>query len=543
VVAPVRKGHTNVLIITAVMLGLGLTGLMIGLAGNVAKNVEESVRTNTVYMKGDTLADFIQTHHTEQAMNWSFYQTSYELAWATDKNVKEWDKDYIPSISEIETELLDKATEDFRDNYLDDVDVPPECQLVVPDFEYITHNNTGMGYGVEGINYTSQSDGAVAVSCSKPRARYEDHFAPNMTDFSATNRFFYMYNMTQHLVKADGFRDIIADTVRNSSNYAIALNEEHAGDCLTSDCAEQKNGANIPYMSWDDVEDDFVHEQAELAADDLEEELQRWNDGDGPYAGFEQNFIDLDDRYHDLNVTFKTAIDYDVIDKTPRSVYTDDQKDQDWHVSDCTGTCSTTWDTWTCSTSCGPVGSPPAGTCPVQDGGENNDICSESSMVTAETRGADGLWTEDPWTLNDGETHSTDPFPLVSFDNQMDPFEQGWDTRVRGHPDPDCGDSPDCDGEGVGLCGTCQEFHNHNGVTQRTRSVWEINQIRATARVTVIINDTSYRTPTDKGHINMSFRTEYTQEQEWNFQGGHDDVTHPDGVYECSDADFYGRVC
>lgn len=542
-----RKGHTNVLIITSVMLGLGLSGLMIGLAGNVAKNVEQSVRTNTVYMKGDTLADFIRTHHTEQAMNWSFYQTSYELAWDTTRPIKEWDKDNIPSMQDIEDELLQKATNDFRDDYLDDVDVPSECELSVPDFDYITHNNTGMGYGVEGINYTSQSDGTVAVACSKPRAGYEDHFAPNMTDFSAENRFFYMYNMTKYLVKSDGFRDIIADTVRNSSNVSIAHNEEFAGNCYTNDCEELKDGANIAYPDWSDVEDDFVHKQAELAADDLEDELQRWNDGDGPYAGFQENFIDLDDRYHDLNVTFETAIDYDVVDKTPWSVYTDDQKDEDWHVSDCTGTCSTTWDTWTCSTSCGPTGSPPAGTCPVQDGGEDNDICSTSSMVAAEERGANGLWTEDPWALSDSEidnnVYSTDPYPLVSFGNQMNPLFEEKDARVRAHSPPDCGDAPECNGQNTGLCGTCQEFHNHNGVTQRTRSVWEINEIRATATVTVIIEDRAFRTPTDQGHINMTFRTEYTQEQQWDFQGDHDAVDHPDGVYDCSDAAFYGRVC
>jgi hypothetical protein len=175
--------------------------------------------------------------------------------------------------------------------------------------------------------------------------------------------------------------------------------------------------------------------------------------------------------------------------------------------------------------------------------------CDTSDFGDPEQRGADGLWTEDPWSLShdeiENDDYTDDPFPGVETVHGMEPITEAWSEPVLGnnYPDPECGDF-DC-GEGSSQCGSCDtdSIHAHNGVDQRTRAQWEIDELTAIVTVRIIAEDATFRTPRQEGHRNMTFEAEYTQQQTWNFQGGHDAVDRPDGEFDCSDGDFYGRVC
>ncbi len=545
----VKKGHTNTLIIAAFIIGLGVAGLMYALPGAVSGDVENIVRSNSVFLKADTAANYIEEDYMNDSMNWSFYQTSHTFGEDTDPAVKTWGPDSVASINNINSSFLDRATEDFQDNYLSDTDIPSECSLDASLVEFITHNITSTAFGVEGINYTAYTETPIKIVCDKPRARVEDYFASNITYFSAQNRFFYLANVTRHVAMADGFRDIIANTVRNSSNWAEARWIKDVGKCLDSEDCTENTDRLTDYRTWDSVEEQFEHKQAAIANPELEEELMRWLGGGGPYAGFQEGFTSLDDRYEDINITVETGIEYQVESVTEETV---DEKDEGWEVYNCYQTCSDgdVDDQRSCISStatCDADEPSPDAHCTNNPDGEQ--WCDTSDFGEPEKRDAGDIWTEDPWSLSHSEIengdHTDDPFPEVESVHGMEPITESWYEPILGGepPDPECGDQS-C-GTGSSECGSCEtdSIHAHNGVEQRTRAQWEINELTATVTVTIIAEDRSYRTPRREGHRNMTFQAEYTQEQTWNFEGGHDAVERPEGEFDCSDADFYGRVC
>lgn len=545
----VRKGYTSVMVIIAVFASIGIIGYMLQVPGMIEDEATRHLAGQSSYTAATSMGAFIDDDYLDRSINYTISGAAYRFA-RRDLEVKRWTGAEVATMGDMVDAFNRTASNYFEQEYIASQEQVQEgCTVGGGGFSTTIHEQMNATADAYGFNYTAGPLPYIQVRCGTmdrgDAGQTTTIQVPGrLRDFAAGNRLFYMMNTSRTLALSQGFRSIIANSTRRSSNITVVYNEEEeVGNCVEPDCAETTGGAEADYPGWGGHVSSLENEQESNVNPQLESALQTWiDDTFQPGHTAQEGFGGLD-------ISVDTYLEYSVNERRRISA---DEDGSGYIVSSCEGSCDVHLEQGRSACINADTGVEVSCTdisfeqdqCPAVPN-DNGEYCSTSSWDTIDSRpDAPPLWTDDPWELTAGETHQ-DPFQQVAAGQAVvSAFTRPFRDPVRnshGSEPASCEFSwGSCPSANRTSCCETLDRVNHNEVHQTTRRIWEIQELASTVRVEVTITDTRNELPVESGWEHPEFTFIYTQQSTHDFQGNPE---YEDAGLRCSDAEYLGEDC
>lgn len=520
------------LILTASMLQWGWMFVM---PAEYQQMVETQINDFDPVIKAGSIETFTEQEYNEDALNYSVYQGLYQRGV---DGFGPWEDGNVPEWGPVRDELQGEVSSVLASSYIGAIGSGSDCTLnrgsdVAEQFDAET-----VGSGDDSMTFIVLVDeGPWFLECEALRIDLRSGGLQTMTVKEVLN---VPSDITAPKVRYRDMHEVAADFAQNEEFHEMLNTAEKSAAIAVARGCPNEDSSTCGYSPPSDptLSDDLINEQEDMVGSRLEEELT---------AAFEDEYSDRDYRLHfetkevEYGLTYQNTLDDQYIGSwiTGCGIQSDFGRYTTWPGSVCGESCPSDEDCPLSYPSSDGFSSCSGGRLPGLSSCDDIRDASYTAPNRAEDAGSPAnwgeYWTENPWEVTSGEacdgfTYS-DPYQFggsqdIAFrDSQLRP--ETIVTRGTSHFNQcgGCGPYETCfDDECVCTSSCSAESSDHTctenlGTEANTQNAWEFG-IASTTVVTVTVNDTRNRIPTENGYRHPLFRFAYTQENERLGPGG-----------------------